>query len=160
MIAAPQTTSYNRNGIREGWLLLRIPSSRANKLDLPFDQAVGHQSHQREQAEKRRRGPSNRQVPPLSLGFYSQVRPRLLVRLLPFANGALTSSEFAMAYGRGWSKAAPGAQTHPADRGSILNGLGPACFENNTRLPSRCRFRPRAFVRRTNARPRSSSTSF
>src|SRR5262245_4081972 len=77
MVTAPQTTPYNRDGVREGWLFLRIPSSGANKLDPLFDQAVGHQSHQREQAEKRRRGPSNRQVTPLSLRFYSQVRSRL-----------------------------------------------------------------------------------
>src|SRR5215510_12894621 len=77
MVTAPQTTPYNRNGVREGRLSLRIPSSGANKLDLPFDQAVGHQSHQREQAKKRWRRPSNRQVAPLSLRFYSQMRPRL-----------------------------------------------------------------------------------
>src|SRR5215813_8081826 len=40
------------------------------------------------------------------------------------------------------------------------NELGPAYFDNNTRLPSRYRLRLHAFVRRTSVRPQSSSTSF
>src|SRR5262245_12519425 len=82
MVTAPQTTPYNRNGVREGRLSLRIPSSGANKLDLPFDQAVGHQSHQREQAKKRWRRPSNRQVAPLSLRFYSETEKKVSLRFV------------------------------------------------------------------------------
>ena len=74
MATAPQTTPYSRDGIREGWPLLRIPSSGANRLDLPFDQTIGHQGDQREQPEKSRRGPSNREVAPLSLSFYPEMR--------------------------------------------------------------------------------------
>src|SRR5262249_16613582 len=77
MAIAPQTTRYNCDGIREGWPLLRIPSGGANRLGLPFDQTIGHESHQREQPEKYRRGPCNRQVTPLSLSLYPEMRSGL-----------------------------------------------------------------------------------
>src|SRR5215471_7792696 len=77
MVTAPLTTPYNRNRIREGWLSLRIPSSRANKLDLCFDLAIGHQSHQREQAKKRWRGPSNRHVESSAWGSNSPSGSRI-----------------------------------------------------------------------------------
>src|SRR5262249_32221355 len=77
MAAAPQTTPYSRDGIREGWPLLRIPSGGANRLDHPFDQTIGHQGDQREQSEKSWRGPSNREVAPLPLNFYPEMRSGL-----------------------------------------------------------------------------------
>src|SRR5215475_5557391 len=74
MATAPQTTPYTRNGVREGCSLLRIPSGGTNRLDLPFDQTIGHQGDQREQPEKSRRGPSNLKIVPLSLSFYPEMR--------------------------------------------------------------------------------------
>ena len=67
---SPSRTSGGRIRIRHAAV---IPPPR--KRDFRIDQAVGHQSHQREQDEKRWRGPSNRQVAPLFLGFYPQARP-------------------------------------------------------------------------------------
>src|SRR5262245_38464708 len=78
MATAPQTTPYNRDGIREGGSLLRVPSSGTNRTDLPLDQAVGHQRDQRKHAEQYRRGPSNGQIIPLSLGFYPDMRSGFL----------------------------------------------------------------------------------
>lgn len=74
MATTPQTTPYNRDGIQEGWHPLFALGSGANRLDLPFDQTIGHQSDQREQPEKDRRGPSGGQVAPLSLSFYPEIR--------------------------------------------------------------------------------------
>src|SRR5919109_3815815 len=74
MATAPQTMPYNCNSVREGWSLLRIPSGGTNRFDIPFDQTIGHQGNQREQPEKYRRGPSNREVAPLSLSFYPEIR--------------------------------------------------------------------------------------
>src|SRR5215467_4255443 len=78
MIIAPQTTPYDRDRIREGRLLLFIPGGGANRLNLGLDQLIGHQGDHREQPEKRRRRPRNRQVVPLPLCFYSCVSPGLL----------------------------------------------------------------------------------
>src|SRR5262245_4893863 len=77
MATAPQITPYDRYRIREGRRLLFISGRCANRPDFGLDQPVGHQRDHREQSEKRRRRSSNRQVAPLSLGFYSQMRPRL-----------------------------------------------------------------------------------
>src|SRR5262245_28728240 len=74
MATAPQTTPYNRDGIREGWPLLRIPGSGANRLYLPFDQTISHQRDQREQTEKYWCGTCDSQVAPLSLSFYPDMR--------------------------------------------------------------------------------------
>src|SRR5262245_4055743 len=78
MATAPQTTPYDSDGIREGGSLFRIPSSGTNRVDLPFDQAVGHQRHQRKLTEQCRRGPSNGLIIPLSLSFYRDMRSGFL----------------------------------------------------------------------------------
>src|SRR5262245_54679630 len=77
MAAAPQTTPYDRYRIRESWSLLFVPGGGANWLDLGLDQLVSHQRNHREQSEKYRRRPSNRQIVPLPLRLYSQIGPRL-----------------------------------------------------------------------------------
>ena len=74
MATAPQTTPYDPNGVREGRSPLRIPGGGTNRLDLPFDQTIGHQGDQGEQPEKYRRSPGNREVAPLSLSFYPEMR--------------------------------------------------------------------------------------
>src|SRR5215470_11883504 len=74
MATAPQTTPYSRDGIREGRPLLCIPGSGANRLDLPFDQPIGHQRDQREQTEKHWCGTCDSRVAPLSLSFYPEMR--------------------------------------------------------------------------------------
>ena len=76
MAITPQTTSYHRNRIGEGRQLFRIPSSRANPYLLTFDQAICHQSYDREQSQQNRCRPGNRQVTPLPLRFNSQVSAR------------------------------------------------------------------------------------
>src|SRR5262245_56798735 len=77
MATAPQTTPYNRYRIRESRRLLFVPGGSANRLDLGLDQPVSHQRNHREQSEKYRRRPSNRQIVPLPLRFYSQTRTGL-----------------------------------------------------------------------------------
>jgi hypothetical protein len=77
MATAPQTTPYDRYRIRESRSLLFVPGSGANWLDLGLDQLVSHHRNHREQSEKYRRRPSNRQIVPLPLRLYSQMRPRL-----------------------------------------------------------------------------------
>jgi hypothetical protein len=69
MAITPQTAPHERDRIGEGRQLFRIPGSRANRHGLTFDQALCHQSHQREQSQKNRCRPGNRQVAPLSLSF-------------------------------------------------------------------------------------------
>src|SRR5437868_1304712 len=76
MVIAPQTTPYQGDRIREGRSLFRVPGSSTHWIDLLLDQAISHQGHQREQPEKYWRGPRNRQVTPLSLSFYPEMRPR------------------------------------------------------------------------------------
>src|SRR5215468_6330159 len=78
MATAPQTTPDDRYRICEGRRLLFIPGGCANRLNLSLDQPVSHQCDYREQPEERRRRPSNRQVVPLSLRLYSQMRPGFL----------------------------------------------------------------------------------
>src|SRR5215510_3115826 len=77
MATAPQTTSYDCYRIRESWSLLFVPGGSANRLDIGLDQPVSHQRNHREQSEQYRRRPSNRQIVPLPLRLYSQMRPRL-----------------------------------------------------------------------------------
>jgi hypothetical protein len=74
MPPAPQTISYNRDGILLGWQLLQIPSSGSHLSDLPIDQTVSHQPDQREQTENDRRCPSDDQAALLSLSFYPEMR--------------------------------------------------------------------------------------
>jgi hypothetical protein len=76
MATAPQTTPYDRYRIRESRSLLFVPGGGANWLDLGLDQPVSHQRNHREQSEKYRRRPSNRQIVPLPLRLYSQMRMR------------------------------------------------------------------------------------
>src|SRR5256885_10034892 len=78
MATAPQTSPYDRNRIREGRLLFFVPGGSANRPGLVLDQLIGHQRHHREQSKKGGRGPRNRQVAPLSLRFYPQMRPGFL----------------------------------------------------------------------------------
>src|SRR5262245_26989108 len=80
MATAPQTTPYDRYRIREGRRLLFVPGGGANRLDLGLDQPVSHQRNHREHSEKYWRRPSNRQIVPLPLRLYSQMRPRLFER--------------------------------------------------------------------------------
>src|SRR5262249_5182722 len=77
MATAPQTTPYDRYRVRKGRPLFFVPGGGANWLDLGLDQLISHQGDHREQPEKRRRRPRNRQVVPLTLCFYSRVSPRL-----------------------------------------------------------------------------------
>src|SRR5215475_6004131 len=77
MATAPQTTPYDRYRIRESRSLLFVPGRSANWLDLGLDQLVSHQRNHRKQSEKYRRRPSNRQIIPLPLRLYPQMRPRL-----------------------------------------------------------------------------------
>src|SRR5262249_34363940 len=77
MATAPQTTPYDRYRIRESRRLLFVPGGSANWLDLELDQPVSHQRNHREQSEKYRRRPSNRQIVSLPLRLYSKMRPRL-----------------------------------------------------------------------------------
>src|SRR5262245_3305099 len=77
MATAPQTTPYDRYRIRECRRLLFVPGVSENWLDLELDQSVSHQHNHREQSEKYRRRPSNRQIVPLPLRLYSKMRPRL-----------------------------------------------------------------------------------
>src|SRR5262247_4017526 len=77
MATAPQTTPYQRNRIGEGRQFFLVPSSRANRHLLTFGRLVCHQGHDREESKQRRSCPGNRQVTPLSLRFYSYVRPGL-----------------------------------------------------------------------------------
>src|SRR5262249_55325223 len=77
MATALQTTPYDRYRIRESRSLLFVPGGGANRLDLGLDQPVSHQRNHREQSEKYRRRSSNRQIVPLPLRLYSQMRPRL-----------------------------------------------------------------------------------
>src|SRR5215510_523252 len=67
MTTAPQTTPYDRCRISESRRLLFVPGGSANWLDLELDQPVSHQRNHREQSEKYRRRPSNRQIVPLPL---------------------------------------------------------------------------------------------
>src|SRR5215470_8079232 len=76
MATAPQTTPYDRYRIRESRSLLFVPGGGANRLDLRLDQPVSHQRNHREQSEKYRRRSSNRQIVPLPLRLYFQMRPR------------------------------------------------------------------------------------
>ena len=76
MATAPQTTSYDRYRIRESRSLLFVPSGGANRLDLGPDQPLSHQRNHREQSEKYRRRSSDRQIVPLPLRLYSQMRTR------------------------------------------------------------------------------------
>ena len=69
MVITPQTTPYDRDRIREGWLLLLVPGSGANWLNIALDQSIGHQRDQRKQSEQQRRAACNRQVAPLALRF-------------------------------------------------------------------------------------------
>ena len=76
MGTAPQTTFYQCHCIAEGWLLFGVPGGRANHLRLVFDQGVGHQGHQRKQAEQNWRRARNRQIVPLPLRLNFKVCPR------------------------------------------------------------------------------------
>lgn len=76
MATTPQTTSYQRYRIGEGRQLFPVPSSRANPELLTFDQAICHQSHDREQSQQNWCRPGNRQVTPLSLCFKTQMSAR------------------------------------------------------------------------------------
>src|SRR5262245_7920501 len=78
MATAPQTSPYDRNRIREGRPLFFVPSGSANRLAFVLEQLIGHQRHQREQPKKDGRCPRNRQVVPLPLRFYSQMRSGFL----------------------------------------------------------------------------------
>jgi|EndMetStandDraft_5_1072996.scaffolds.fasta_scaffold197889_2 hypothetical protein len=77
MATAPHTTPYQRNRIGEGRQFFFVPGSRANRHLLTFGQLVCHQCHDREESKQRRSCSGNRQVTPLSLRFYSHVRPGL-----------------------------------------------------------------------------------
>ena len=76
MATTPQTTPCERYRIGEGRPLFRVPSRQANRHGLSCAQAVCHQRHEREQSQKHRGRPRNRQVAPLSLRFHPQMRPR------------------------------------------------------------------------------------
>jgi hypothetical protein len=80
MATIPQTTPCHRHRIGEGWLLFRIPSRRAHRYDLAFDQAVCHQRHHRKQSQNNGCRSRNRQVAPLSLRFHAQMGTRFFER--------------------------------------------------------------------------------
>ena len=91
MATAPQTTPYDRYRVRESRSLLFVPGGSANQLDLGLDQPVSHRRNHREQSEKYRRRPSNRQIVPLPLRF----KPSMLQ---DFERGRKTEVDFINGY--------------------------------------------------------------
>src|SRR5882672_12647475 len=78
MATAPQTTPYDSDRVRESRMLFGVPNCLANRLGFFLDQSMRHQRHQRKQPKQDWRGSGNRQIIPLSLSFYSHVRPGFL----------------------------------------------------------------------------------
>ena len=69
MAIAPQTTSYQRDRVRESWPLLLIPGSGPHWHHLTLNQLRRHQRNQREEPEKQRRRARNRRLTLLALRF-------------------------------------------------------------------------------------------
>ena len=77
MVTSPQTTPYSRYRICESRPPLFVLGGSADRLDLGLDHPVGNQRDHRDQAERRGVSPGRRRIVPLSLRFYSHVRPGL-----------------------------------------------------------------------------------